>query len=601
MILPYSSPPGRARGDTSAVCVQNCACMTRTSAMSSRFRWLRACRLVAIACGSARCCLSAATPRLRDSKTLARARRERRRRRASTRRSARFAPVDIARRRRRAAAERAQALAKLVQRPRAHGRSVPAAGLGRQPGAAAAASRPTGRPKAAAELALLPHEQGTVVAARSRRSRSCGRSACRRSRRRRNFYPADATKEEVETWFDIAEGRRARRRRPASSPSIRRGAGRRASRRCPIPSSTRTSSSAAALLREAAALTDAADAQEVPRSCAPTLPLERLLRQRRRLDGARRVDRADHRPLRDLRRRVVRLQGGVRSVHHAARRCRDEEAGRSSARSCRGSRTRCRSIRSSATPKLGALAPIRVVNVVFTAGDGNRGVQTAAFNLPNDERVIREKGTKRVMLKNVQEAKFHKVLHADRQAWRSPPADQRQGVVRRVLHAHPDARADARPRSAPGHSATAGRRSVQELKETYARSRKPRRTSPASGRCSSSPTRAIVAADRADDVHDVPRVGIPIDPLRHQRGARHAASPCSSTTCSTRARSSSTPTARSASTTRRSARRVADLTRDIMTIQADGRLRRRAGAVEEDGRRSTGSSARARQAQGTCP
>ena len=61
-------------------------------------------------------------------------------------------------------------------------------------------------------------------------------------------------------------------------------------------------------------------------------------------------------------------------------------------------------------PKLGALAPIRVVNVVFTAGDANRGVQTAAFNLPNDDRVIREKGSKRVMLKNVQEAKFQKVL-----------------------------------------------------------------------------------------------------------------------------------------------------------------------------------------------
>jgi hypothetical protein len=61
-------------------------------------------------------------------------------------------------------------------------------------------------------------------------------------------------------------------------------------------------------------------------------------------------------------------------------------------------------------PKLGGMAPIRVVNVVFTAGDANRGVQTAAFNLPNDERVIKEKGSKRVMLKNVQEAKFRMVL-----------------------------------------------------------------------------------------------------------------------------------------------------------------------------------------------
>ena len=61
-------------------------------------------------------------------------------------------------------------------------------------------------------------------------------------------------------------------------------------------------------------------------------------------------------------------------------------------------------------PKLAALSPIRVVDVIYAAGEGNRGVQTAAFNLPNDERVISEKGSKRVMLKNMQEAKFNKVL-----------------------------------------------------------------------------------------------------------------------------------------------------------------------------------------------
>jgi hypothetical protein len=61
-------------------------------------------------------------------------------------------------------------------------------------------------------------------------------------------------------------------------------------------------------------------------------------------------------------------------------------------------------------PKLGALAPIRVVNEIFAAGDGNRAVQTAAYNLPNDERVVREKGAKRVMLKNVQEAKYRVAL-----------------------------------------------------------------------------------------------------------------------------------------------------------------------------------------------
>jgi hypothetical protein len=61
-------------------------------------------------------------------------------------------------------------------------------------------------------------------------------------------------------------------------------------------------------------------------------------------------------------------------------------------------------------PKLGSASPIRVVNEVFSSGEGNSGVQTAAFNLPNDERVVKEKGSKRIMLKNVQDAKFRKTL-----------------------------------------------------------------------------------------------------------------------------------------------------------------------------------------------
>ena len=60
--------------------------------------------------------------------------------------------------------------------------------------------------------------------------------------------------------------------------------------------------------------------------------------------------------------------------------------------------------------KLGAAAPIRVVNEVFAAGDGAHGVQTAAYNLPNDDKVVQQKGAKRVMLKNVQEAKFKATL-----------------------------------------------------------------------------------------------------------------------------------------------------------------------------------------------
>ena len=61
-------------------------------------------------------------------------------------------------------------------------------------------------------------------------------------------------------------------------------------------------------------------------------------------------------------------------------------------------------------PKLGAAAPIRVVNQIFCAGDANKAVQAAAFNLPNDERIIKQVGSKRTLIKNVQRAKFDRVL-----------------------------------------------------------------------------------------------------------------------------------------------------------------------------------------------
>jgi hypothetical protein len=117
-------------------------------------------------------------------------------------------------------------------------------------------------------------------------------------------------------------------------------------------------------------------------------------------------------------------------------------------------------------PKLGALAPIVVVNEIYAAGDGNRGVQTAAFNLPNDERVVREKGAKRVMLKNVQDAKFAKTLTPISKIVLSP-ADQANLsfeaffthiVVHELMH------------GLGPHSISAGGRQTtvrQELKETY--------------------------------------------------------------------------------------------------------------------------------------
>ena len=57
-------------------------------------------------------------------------------------------------------------------------------------------------------------------------------------------------------------------------------------------------------------------------------------------------------------------------------------------------------------PNRGAESPIRVVQEIYTAGDARRGVQTAAFNLPNDEVVREQKGSKKVLLKNVMDAKY---------------------------------------------------------------------------------------------------------------------------------------------------------------------------------------------------
>jgi hypothetical protein len=58
----------------------------------------------------------------------------------------------------------------------------------------------------------------------------------------------------------------------------------------------------------------------------------------------------------------------------------------------------------------GSESPIRVVDEIYTSGDTRAGVQTIAFNLPNDERVREEKGSKKVLLKNVMRAKYDAIL-----------------------------------------------------------------------------------------------------------------------------------------------------------------------------------------------
>jgi Peptidase family M49 len=53
---------------------------------------------------------------------------------------------------------------------------------------------------------------------------------------------------------------------------------------------------------------------------------------------------------------------------------------------------------------------LNAYDVVYYAGDANAGVKAIAVNLPNDEEVQLEKGTRRLQLKNAMRAKFDKIL-----------------------------------------------------------------------------------------------------------------------------------------------------------------------------------------------
>ena len=58
----------------------------------------------------------------------------------------------------------------------------------------------------------------------------------------------------------------------------------------------------------------------------------------------------------------------------------------------------------------GSEADLNAYDVVYVAGDCNAGAKTIAINLPNDERVQLERGTRRLQLKNAMRAKFDRIL-----------------------------------------------------------------------------------------------------------------------------------------------------------------------------------------------
>ena len=172
-------------------------------------------------------------------------------------------------------------------------------------------------------------------------------------------------------------------------------------------------------------------------------------------------------------------------------------------------------------PKLGRLAPIRVVNVVLAAGDGNRGVQTAAYNLPNDERVVREKGAKRVMLKNVQEAKFQPGPACRSRAQVLAPAQQKNVtfdaffthiVMHELMHG-----------LGPHQIKVAGKDTTvrAQLKETYSAMEEAKADISGLFALQYLLDKGVLDKSIAgDDLRHVPRVGVPVDPLRRERGAR---------------------------------------------------------------------------------
>jgi hypothetical protein len=115
----------------------------------------------------------------------------------------------------------------------------------------------------------------------------------------------------------------------------------------------------------------------------------------------------------------------------------------------------------------GTESPIRVVDLVFSGGETKAGVQTVAFNLPNDERVREAKGSKKVLLHNVLRAKYERILRPI--AERTLAADQLphlsfQAFFDEVLH-HELAHG-----LGPGRIVVEGRETEVrlELKELYA-------------------------------------------------------------------------------------------------------------------------------------
>ena len=214
----------------------------------------------------------------------------------------------------------------------------------------------------------------------------------------------------------------------------------------------------------------------------------------------------------------------------------------------------------------------------------NHGVQTAAFNLPNDERVVSEKGSKRVMLKNVQDAKFAKILMPISKVVLTP-ADQKDLsfeaffthiLVHELMHGLGPAQHHGRRTADDGAAGAEG--NLQRDRGSEGGHLEPLRDS-----VHDRQGRAAEVA-RAFALHDVSRLDVPLDPVRHQRSAR-AGHRHSAELPDGQGRGDRPRRRHVRGRSGQSEGGVTGLTRDIMTIQAEGNyatakeLRERMGVV----------------------
>ena len=152
--------------------------------------------------------------------------------------------------------------------------------------------------------------------------------------------------------------------------------------------------------------------QEVPDASRQGVPDRRLFRVRARVDGLEgHADRDGDRPLRNLHRHAVRREDRVRSLCRASQPQGILRARHLQEPPCARWKPTCPVEEQYKNFKRGFESPISVGDEIHAGGDSNHGIQSVAFNLPNDERVREAKGAKKVILQNVLGAKYDRILH----------------------------------------------------------------------------------------------------------------------------------------------------------------------------------------------